>query len=85
MPGALVVNSSEAYNAACLAGLGLIQVPLIGVRHHLDNGTLVEVLPGLRPEPLPLSLLYAHRRNLPQRVRVFMDWVAATLKPYLDV
>lgn len=84
MPGALVVNSSEAYNAACLAGLGLIQAPRIGLRAHLASGELVEVLPDLRPEPMPLSLLYAHRRNLPQRVRVFMDWVADTLKPHLD-
>lgn len=83
MPGALVVNSSEAYNAACLAGLGLIQVPLIGVRTQLASGELVEVLPDLRAEPMPLSLLYAHRRNLPQRVRLFMDWVAEIVKPHL--
>lgn len=84
MPGALVVNSSEAYNAACVAGLGLIQAPLLGLTSQLASGALVEVLSDLRPEPMPLSLLYAHRRNLPQRVRVFMDWVAETLTPYLD-
>jgi DNA-binding transcriptional LysR family regulator len=47
------------------------------------QGVLVEVLPRYRPEPMSLSLLYAHRRNLPKRVRVFMDWVAEILRPVL--
>jgi hypothetical protein len=65
------VKASDAYNAACLAGLGLIQAPELGVREHLARGVLVEALPRYRPEPMSLSLLYAHRRNLPKRVRVF--------------
>jgi len=44
---------------------------------------LAEVLPRYRPEPMSLSLLYAHRRNLPKRVRVFMDWVVEILRPVL--
>jgi DNA-binding transcriptional LysR family regulator len=83
MSGPVVVNNSDAYNAACLAGLGLIQAPEIGVREHLARGVLVEVLPQYRPEPMSLSLLYAHRRNLPKRVRVFMEWVAEVLRPVL--
>ena len=35
------------------------------------------------PEPMSDSLLYAHRRNLPKRVRVFMDWAAEILAPVL--
>lgn len=81
MSGPVVVNSSDAYNAACLAGLGLIQAPEIGVREHLARGGLVEVLPQYRPGPMPVSLLYAHRRNLPKRVRVFMEWIAEVLRP----
>jgi DNA-binding transcriptional LysR family regulator len=30
--GILTVNSTETYHAACLAGLGIIQVPRVGVR-----------------------------------------------------
>jgi DNA-binding transcriptional LysR family regulator len=83
MSGPVVVNSSDAYNSACLAGLGLTQPPEMGVRGQLARGELVEVLPQYRPEPMPVSLLYAHRRNLPKRVRVFMDWIAETLRPVL--
>jgi DNA-binding transcriptional LysR family regulator len=81
MPGPIVVNSSDAYHAACIAGLGIIQAPRIGVRDELARGELVEVLPQFKPAPMPVSLLYAHRRNLPKRVRVFMDWVADVLRP----
>jgi len=56
--------------------------PEIGVREHV-RGALVEVLPRYRPGPMSLSLLYAHRRNLPKRVRVFMDWLAEILRPVL--
>jgi len=81
MSGPIVVNSTDAYHAACLAGLGLIQAPTIGVEEDIALGLLVEVLPQYRPEPMPVSLLYAHRRNLPKRVRTFMDWIAEILQP----
>lgn len=84
MPGALSVNSTEAYQGACLAGLGLIQAPTAGLRGLLEQGLLVEVLPGFRAPPLPVSLLYPHRRQLARRVQVFMDWLAEVLRPYLD-
>lgn len=83
MAGVLSVNNSEAYLAACLAGLGLIQVPEAGVRELLANGRLVEVLPDYRAAPMPVSLLYANRHHLPRRVQVFMGWVEEVMRPYL--
>ena len=84
MPGALTVNNTEAYLAACLAGLGLIQSPAHGLRPWIDRGELVEVLPDYPAEPMPVTLLYAHRRHLPKRVREFMCWLAEVLAPTLD-
>jgi DNA-binding transcriptional LysR family regulator len=83
LSGAITVNNSGAYSAACLAGLGIIQVPDVGVRPWLERGELVEILPGHRPAPLPVSLLYPDRRHLPRRVRVVMDWMAERLRPHL--
>lgn len=79
MKGALTVNNSEAYQRACLAGLGIIQAPKRGVAHHLASGTLVELLPQYSPPPLPVTLLYAHRRHQPLRVRVMMEWLKTLL------
>lgn len=83
MRGAVTVNSGEAYTAAALAGLGIIQVPRLGVRQALAAGTLVEVLAQYPAEPMPVTVLYAQRRHLPQRVVAFMDWVAGLVQPEL--
>ena len=80
LPGRVTVNSAEASIACCLAGLGLIQIPAYDVRSHLDSGELVEVLPDHRAEPMPMTLLYPHRRHQSRRVRVFADWLEALLR-----
>jgi DNA-binding transcriptional LysR family regulator len=83
MKGALTVNSSDAYLGACLAGLGIIQVPEDGVRAVLDSGQLVELMPQYRAAPMPVSLVYANRRHQPRRVQVFMNWLDAIMRPRL--
>jgi DNA-binding transcriptional LysR family regulator len=83
MDGALTVNNSDAYFGACVAGLGIIQVPEVGVRAALDNGQLVEVMPRYRAAPMPVSLVYANRRHQPRRVQVFMNWLDAIMRPRL--
>ncbi|HKR87142.1 MAG TPA: LysR family transcriptional regulator [Phenylobacterium sp.] len=83
LPGALHVNSVQTYEAAGLAGLGLIQAPLSGIRRHLESGALVEILPDFRPEPLDVHLVVAHRNNLSRRVRAFMEWIEQVLTPHL--
>ncbi|WP_161963156.1 MULTISPECIES: LysR family transcriptional regulator [Xanthomonas] len=84
MRGPVTVNNGDAYLAAALAGLGIIQAPASPLRPHLDSGALIEVLAELAPEPMPVTLLYAQRRHLPQRVRAFMDWVAEVMAPQLQ-
>lgn len=84
MAGTVTVNNAICYTAACLAGFGIIQAPVAGMRDSLDRGELVEVLSEWVAAPMSVTLLYAHRRNLPQRVRVFMDWLAHTLEPLLS-
>lgn len=83
MGGPITVNSGEAYSAAALAGLGIIQVPRLGARAAMARGDLVEVLPQCVAEPMPVTLLYAQRRHLPRRVAAFMDWVAGVIQPEL--
>lgn len=79
LPGAVTVNNAIAYEAACEAGLGLIQAPETGVRQALLEGRVVEVLPDHRPPAMPVHLLYPHRRQVPRRVQAFMDWVAGVI------
>ncbi len=50
------VSGADVYVAACRAGLGLIQSPRYGVRHWLESGELVEVLPEMPPPDMPLYI-----------------------------
>jgi DNA-binding transcriptional LysR family regulator len=81
---ALTVNGTASYEAACVAGLGIIQAPPAGLRELLATGKLVEVLPDYRPAPMPLAFVYPTRKHVPARAVAFMDWVAGLLAPYLD-
>jgi DNA-binding transcriptional LysR family regulator len=80
---AIIVNGTEAYSAACLAGLGLIQVPVPGSQSLVDAGRLVEVLPAFTAAPMPVSLVYPHRRQLAPRVQAFLQWITQVVEPYL--
>lgn len=84
MGGRVTVNNSDSYAAACIAGLGLIQAPAAGLQPLIDAGKLVEVMPDCLAEPMPVSLLYANRCNLPRRVQAFMTWVTQVLQPHLQ-
>jgi LysR family transcriptional regulator for bpeEF and oprC len=74
------VSGTEAYIAACVAGLGLIQVPRQSILPLLASGQLEEVLPGCRPAPMPINIVYSHNRHLSPRVRVFVDWLINVLE-----
>jgi DNA-binding transcriptional LysR family regulator len=80
----VVVNNAESYIACCRAGLGLIQIPRFDVQHLLDQGELVEVMPGFRATSMEISALYPHRRQRSRRLNVFIEWFEAILKPCLE-
>jgi DNA-binding transcriptional LysR family regulator len=84
MAGVVTVNNAEAYSAACLAGLGLIQVPAVGVDEHLRLGDLVSLLEPWQARAMPVSLLYARQRHVPRRVQAFMGWLAGLLASQVD-
>ena len=79
MRGLVTVNNAESYLAACLAGLGIIQVPNVLLDAELKARRIVEVLPRLRARPMPVNILYPHRRQLSRRVRVFIEWLEELL------
>jgi DNA-binding transcriptional LysR family regulator len=76
----VTVNNSAAYEAACRAGLGIVQLPAATAMRGIQEEGLLEVLPAHRAAPMPVNLLFPHRRHLAQRVRVFGDWVADVLR-----
>lgn len=79
MNSRICVNNTDAYRAACAAGLGIMQAPRFGAHELLRSGDLVEVLHDYTAPPMPVSILFPHRRNLSKRVRIFMDWLTETI------
>jgi DNA-binding transcriptional LysR family regulator len=76
LPARVTANNSDTVMDLARRGFGLMQAPRYHLQRHVDDGTLVEVLPDFPPPPTPLSALYPQNRQLSPRVRVFIDWVA---------
>ncbi|KQN76378.1 transcriptional regulator [Duganella sp. Leaf61] len=72
--GTVAVNETGLYIKLGLAGGGLMQLAEILVADHLRSGDLVEVLANMRPEPVPVSLIYPHHRFLSPAMQAFVDW-----------
>ena len=84
MRALVTVNNADAYEAACLAGLGIIQAPVWGRNAATLREELVEVLPDYPCRAMPVSLVYGHGRNPPKRVRATMTWLAQVVQPLLQ-
>jgi DNA-binding transcriptional LysR family regulator len=75
----LDVNDSNAYVAAGLAGLGIVQLAKYAVQEQLDSGELVALFPEWHHNAVPVYLVYSPNRYVSARMRVFIEWVAETL------
>ena len=73
LPGCVSVSGVDAYLGCCEAGLGIAQVPRYRIVDALDSGRLREILPALPPPSLPMTILYPQQRQMPARLRVFVD------------
>ncbi len=71
----MLIDDGEALVAAAQAGLGIAQVPDNMVVDAIANGELIELLPALRTRPEPINAIYLSQRNLPARVRAFVDFM----------
>ncbi|MBK4216369.1 LysR family transcriptional regulator [Paracoccus caeni] len=79
LPSSIMVDNAEAYIAAAVAGLGIVQLPAYDVQDLIAAGLLVALLPEHAPPPEPLTFLFVQRRNLPRGVRLFQEWLVERL------
>jgi len=77
-------NSGEAALDWALAGYGLVMNSWVDVKDYLRSGRLVHVLPEWRSDPAPVCALFPSRRQLPIRVRVFVDAMVDSLAQRAD-
>src|SRR5258708_20594838 len=72
-------NSGEVALDWALAGYGLVMNSWVDVKDYLRTGRLVHILPEWRSDPAPVCALFPSRRQLPIRVRVFIDAMVDSL------
>jgi DNA-binding transcriptional LysR family regulator len=76
-------DNGIALQQAALAGLGITMHGMFLVRHHLESGSLVRVLPQWRMPKNWIWAIYPTQRLLPRKVRVFIDFMAEKLSKQL--
>ena len=75
--GRLVSDNGQQVHDWLVAGHGLARRSFWDVADELASGRLVEVLRDWSDEDAPISVIYASRRHLPRRTRLFIDALAA--------
>ena len=77
-------NSGQVVLDWALAGCGLAMNSWVDVEPDLRTGRLVHVLPEWRSDPAPVCVLFPSSRQLPSRVRLFIDAMADWLNKRAD-
>ena len=70
-------NSPVTVRAATRAGLGFAMAPEFVVREDIEAGRLIKVLEDYMPREAGIYAVFPHRRHLPARTRVFVDFLAS--------
>jgi DNA-binding transcriptional LysR family regulator len=83
IPSRLVVNSAEAAVIAATAGAGVVWVNSYLAEDSVKAGSLVRLLEGYEPAPLPVSLIYPSQRQVPLKLRAFLDFSVPRLRERL--
>jgi DNA-binding transcriptional LysR family regulator len=78
--GPLEANSPLTARAAAIAGLGFAPLPDFIAEPALASGELVPVLQEWLPRGGGIFAVYPHRRYLPAKIRVFVDFLAQWFK-----
>lgn len=79
--GSIDSNSSELLRLLACQGLGIVRLSEFVVGHDLATGALVPVLGELQVDAEePVFAVYASKRNISPRVKVFLDFLAEKLQ-----
>jgi DNA-binding transcriptional LysR family regulator len=85
--GRFACDNWEVLREWALAGLGVALKSTWDVHRHLEDGSLVELCPGYTfHRDVAIYAVYPHRRFLPAKTRVFIEFLAERFgpEPYWD-
>jgi DNA-binding transcriptional LysR family regulator len=80
--GRYACDNWEVIREWALAGLGVALKSTWDVRRHLEDGSLVPLLPGyIFGSEVAIYAVYPHRRHLPAKTRAFIEFLAESFGP----
>lgn len=83
MPYRLLIENTEAYIQAGLAGIGIIQIPEFDAAPYVRQGVLQRLFVEVPDLQLPVNILLTDRQYRPQYFQDFIDWLEELLKQQL--
>lgn len=75
----MLTNSSIMEVELAIAGLGITSLPKFIVEHELKTGQLVSLLEEYHRTEINIYLVYASRKHMASKVRVFIDYMMQQL------
>ena len=69
-------NSADAVYQAALAGLGIARLSTYLVAAQITLGNLVRLFPDYAQSNADIAVIFANKRNLAPKIRVFVDFLA---------
>ncbi|WP_266159825.1 LysR family transcriptional regulator [Dyella silvatica] len=79
LPTTMICNNIEAMLTATINGLGIAYLPNFLVRDAIASGTVVSVLDSYMIQHGEFWVLWPSNRQMPPKLRVFVDFICARL------
>lgn len=77
---ALSFDDPDVALAACVAGSGICPSAPFAAEYWVRSGALVPVLPQWSFDIRPIHIVYTSNKQLPSRVRAFVDWIVDLMR-----
>lgn len=77
-------NSTDVVFRAALAGIGIARLPCYMTSHKFQSGELVQIMPEYDPSSTDIAVMFAEKRNLAPKTRVFIDFLVEQFRQVAD-
>lgn len=83
IPYRLLVENTETYIHAGLAGHGIIQIPYFDAKTYIDSGALIPIFTDIPSLKRPVNILLSDRKYRPKYLQDFIEWLRQLLLKYM--
>lgn len=73
-------NSADAVYQAALAGMGIARLSNYIVADKIASGDLIRLFPNYSQKHADIAVIFAEKRNLAPKIRVFIDFLVAEFR-----